>query len=211
MFVKRLFVLIIFFTLVLYGLYNIFSCRLLNMLVYEVEYDYKNFSSVKCAAYMSVIKKFPHSIGAKKAKSRMKFIVDNEENYEFRSLEEALAEKKDVAINRPARSAARTSNNQKTSYTSVTQSPRWPWTSHRRVTLRDIQNLSKAERRLMRNEIYARHGWIFKSADLQNYFNNTNWYKPAGNYSNRSRVNERVAQNISELEKTNADFIKRYE
>lgn len=42
----------------------------------------------------------------------------------------------------------------------------------------DINNLTKEKLRLARNEIYARHGCIFKSDDLNKYFNSTSWYVP---------------------------------
>lgn len=41
-----------------------------------------------------------------------------------------------------------------------------------------ISGKTAAELRFLRNEIYARHGYIFNSADLKNYFNKQDWYKP---------------------------------
>ncbi len=38
--------------------------------------------------------------------------------------------------------------------------------------------LSAAQLRLARNEIYARHGFIFHSADLRAYFSRYSWYRP---------------------------------
>lgn len=40
----------------------------------------------------------------------------------------------------------------------------------------DIEKLSKKELRLAKNEIYARHGYIFKDKSLKKYFNSTDWY-----------------------------------
>ena len=40
----------------------------------------------------------------------------------------------------------------------------------RYITDKEVENLSEAERRLAKNEIYARHGRMFDSADLQDYF-----------------------------------------
>ncbi|PID23608.1 YARHG domain-containing protein [Sporosarcina sp. P7] len=42
----------------------------------------------------------------------------------------------------------------------------------------DLKGLSKEELRLARNEIYARHGYVFKSKELQNYFGSQSWYEP---------------------------------
>ena len=43
---------------------------------------------------------------------------------------------------------------------------------------KEIQHLSKKELRLMRNEIFADYGYIFKSYELQDYFNQKKWYSP---------------------------------
>lgn len=41
-----------------------------------------------------------------------------------------------------------------------------------------LQSLSKSQARLLRNEMYARHGLVFNSSDLQDYFSKKSWYKP---------------------------------
>ncbi len=51
------------------------------------------------------------------------------------------------------------------------------------VTEADLQGKSKAELRVMRNEVYARHGRVFQSADLNAYFSAKPWYKQDPNYS----------------------------
>jgi hypothetical protein len=40
-----------------------------------------------------------------------------------------------------------------------------------------IRNLNKSELRLVRNAIYAKHGYKFNSIDLQEYFSQYDWYK----------------------------------
>ena len=54
----------------------------------------------------------------------------------------------------------------------------------------------------MRNEIYARHGYIFKTQKMIEYFNNQSWYNP--------RFNNVEAQ-LSVIEKKNIKFIQSYE
>ncbi|MBP9991653.1 MAG: YARHG domain-containing protein [Bacteroidales bacterium] len=75
--------------------------------------------------------------------------------------------------------------------------------SSRNLTETDIEGLSKAELRLLRNEIYARHGYIFQSDDLKEYFESKSWYQPtcanAGNLS------------LNNYEYYNIDFIKLHE
>ncbi len=58
----------------------------------------------------------------------------------------------------------------------------------------DFGFISPSELRLIRNEIFARHGYIFKSEDLKTYFNNQYWYRPF--YSNVNHL-------LTEIEKEN--------
>lgn len=63
--------------------------------------------------------------------------------------------------------------------------------------------LSKDELRLLRNIIYAKHGKIFKSSDLSNYFSKYfEWYKP---------IYDDVDNLLSENEKQNINLIQLYE
>lgn len=66
-----------------------------------------------------------------------------------------------------------------------------------RYYLSQIPN--KQELRLMRNEILARHGYRFKSKDLQDWFGQQHWYKPGNN-------NNAIKLNI--IEQTNVQLIK---
>ncbi|MDA8336619.1 MAG: YARHG domain-containing protein [Peptococcaceae bacterium] len=46
----------------------------------------------------------------------------------------------------------------------------YPWTASRPVTTQDLQGLSRHRLDIMRNEIYARHGWIFQTPFWKDYF-----------------------------------------
>ena len=59
--------------------------------------------------------------------------------------------------------------------------------------------------RLARNEIYARHGWIFESEDLSEYFNSMSWYE--GIYT-KDEFDESW---LNKYERANVDLIKSYE
>jgi hypothetical protein len=50
--------------------------------------------------------------------------------------------------------------------------------SVRALTAQDLAALSRAQLRMMRNEIYARHGMIFRSEALRRYFTAQPWYQP---------------------------------
>lgn len=54
-----------------------------------------------------------------------------------------------------------------------------PDSSTKYFTIDDVNWLKTDEIRLAINEIYARHGRMFKSEELQNYFNSKSWYNPS--------------------------------
>jgi len=74
--------------------------------------------------------------------------------------------------------------------------------SEKLLTSSDIVNLNKYELKIMRNEIYARYGYIFKTADMRTYFQSQSWYSP--------RYDD-VTSFLTETEKRNIELIKRYE
>lgn len=78
----------------------------------------------------------------------------------------------------------------------------YKWLSERKVTESDLAGKSKQELRIMRNAIFARHGYIFNSSDLRKYFSAQSWYK--GEKKN-------VSAELSTIEKQNVEFIKRHE
>jgi len=78
----------------------------------------------------------------------------------------------------------------------------YPQASTRLLTEKDVENLRNEELRIMRNEIYARHGYSFKLADMREYFDKQDWYMP---------VAVDIAHQLSKLEQSNAALIKRYE
>ncbi len=54
----------------------------------------------------------------------------------------------------------------------------------------------------MRNEIFARHGYIFKRSDLYNHFAKKPWYNPQHND---------VSHLLTQVEKENIRLIKAFE
>ena len=69
----------------------------------------------------------------------------------------------------------------------------------------DVDWMSADTLRLARNEIYARHGWIFESEDLSEYFNSMSWYE--GIYT-KDEFDESW---LNKYERANVDLIKSYE
>jgi hypothetical protein len=75
----------------------------------------------------------------------------------------------------------------------------YPFTSEQYLSKYDLAEFGMEELRIMRNEIFAWHGYIFKSEDLQKYFLQTSWYKPR--FHN-------VSDYLSTIEKQNIKMIK---
>lgn len=65
-----------------------------------------------------------------------------------------------------------------------------------------LHGLSLHELRLLRNEVYARHGRMFKAEWLQQYFYSQPWYAPDENFKD---------EELSGNDKTNVETIVKYE
>ncbi len=63
-----------------------------------------------------------------------------------------------------------------------------PDSSTRRLTRGDTTQLSVAQIRIARNEIFARHGFTFSSPDMQEYFAQFSWYRPVSGEISLSEV-----------------------
>lgn len=75
---------------------------------------------------------------------------------------------------------------------------RWPSLSTTLLTRGMLTDMSKQELRLMRNEIFAAHGYKFSSDDLKAYFKEQKWYRPIGNNA-AMKLNEIETLNVSLL------------
>ena len=78
------------------------------------------------------------------------------------------------------------------------------WLSDSSITLEDIidHGYDNSDIRILRNAIFARHGYRFKSQDLQEYFSQFSWYIP--------RFDD-VTSHLSEVERENIKFLKSLE
>lgn len=63
----------------------------------------------------------------------------------------------------------------------------------------ELKGRSKAELRVMRNEIYARHGKAFESPDLKAYFTAKSWYAPNPDYDD-AMLTDTDKQNVKILQ-----------
>jgi hypothetical protein len=76
-----------------------------------------------------------------------------------------------------------------------------PESDKKKVTTEQLDKLEKIELDFARNEIYARHGYVFKSEKYKNYFLGKSWYKADKDFSE---------SNFSPIEKENLDIINSY-
>ena len=86
---------------------------------------------------------------------------------------------------------------------SLTSLPgRFPQASEKLLNADELSRLNKDDLKIMRNEIFARHGYIFKTPEMKSYFATQSWYR--GQY-------EDVTSMLSNIEKQNVEFIKKHE
>lgn len=74
--------------------------------------------------------------------------------------------------------------------------------SNEKLTDADLKGKTKDVLRVMRNAIFARHGYIFQSQDLTDFFERFSWYEPK---------TRNVNNLLNKVELYNVDMIKKYE
>jgi hypothetical protein len=71
----------------------------------------------------------------------------------------------------------------------------------RALTPQDLQGLTAEQAKIARNEIYARHGYVFGDEQLRNHFKSQSWYREDPNWDgNLSRMEERNVMAIQNVE-----------
>lgn len=78
----------------------------------------------------------------------------------------------------------------------------FPMASERLLTEEDLDNMVGAELEIMRNEIYARHGYSFRNEKMRTYFADQDWYVPMG---------VDIRESLTDIEAKNIKIIKRFE
>ncbi|RZJ20155.1 MAG: YARHG domain-containing protein [Acinetobacter sp.] len=74
--------------------------------------------------------------------------------------------------------------------------------STKQLTEADVKNLRKLDLEIIRNTIFARHGYAFQKETFRSFFDPVDWYVPL--YTN-------VDGKLTELEKANIKLLKRFE
>jgi hypothetical protein len=66
----------------------------------------------------------------------------------------------------------------------------------------DLKNLRKLDMEIIRNTIFARHGYAFKNAKIRQFFDPIPWYVP---------LKENIEQELTALEKANIVLLSKFE
>ncbi|MGH4051160.1 MAG: YARHG domain-containing protein [Clostridium sp.] len=72
------------------------------------------------------------------------------------------------------------------------------------LTVEQVSTLSIPQLAIARNEIFARHGFVFKTLIYSDYFYGKSWYSPDFSYDGGESV-------LNKYEKANYAFIQKYE
>ena len=70
------------------------------------------------------------------------------------------------------------------------------------LTKKEVENLKKGDLFIIRNTIYARHGYSFKNRPLRIFFDAQSWYIP---------MHANIQSDFTEIEKKNIQLLLRYE
>jgi hypothetical protein len=74
--------------------------------------------------------------------------------------------------------------------------------SNKLLTVKEVENLKKGDLLVIRNTIYARHGYSFKNRPLRVFFDSQPWYIP---------VFSDIKNEFTDIEKKNIELLLRYE
>ena len=79
----------------------------------------------------------------------------------------------------------------------------YPEASIRVLPYSELKGYTQYQLKIMRNEIFARHGYIFKTAEMKNHFATKSWYSPRYNDVNNmlTDIEQQNIKTIQQLEK----------
>ncbi|KPH11730.1 YARHG domain-containing protein [Chryseobacterium sp. ERMR1:04] len=73
--------------------------------------------------------------------------------------------------------------------------------SKQKLAEKDLKNLRKLDLEIIKNSVFARHGYAFKKQTYRNFFEQTDWYIPVSN---------NVDKDLSPMEKENVALLNRF-
>ena len=75
----------------------------------------------------------------------------------------------------------------------------------RYLSMEEIESFDAEKVQMVINEIYARHGRVFKTPEVVAYFQEKSWYHP-----DDSKTDEQIVSEFNEYEKANVDLLLQY-
>jgi len=73
--------------------------------------------------------------------------------------------------------------------------------SKQKLAEKDLKNLRKLDMEIIKNAVFARHGYAFKKPTYRYFFEQTDWYIPVSN---------NVDSELSPMEKDNVALLNRF-
>ena len=113
-----------------------------------------------------------------------KFFADNSKKSEKTSIKNKVIPSEKPTIKKPETkpAVATTTTNNDISNMDSPDYYFFPKSQNEKLLDSDVSKLNKDNLALARNEIFARHGLVFKTEVFKNYFTNKTWYKPDQNF-----------------------------
>ena len=75
-----------------------------------------------------------------------------------------------------------------------------PYSNSSYLSASDLSKYNKSTLALMRNEIYARHGYVFNTNPFKEYFNSKSWYHPDSSFKgDDSELNDYEIKNVQTI------------
>jgi hypothetical protein len=151
-------------------------------------------SLLLCLTFISCSKKDEQ---VKKIEQDLK--IQEQKLQEEKSNLDKIAKQKEEELNKAKEDydKAVKENNEKGKYPG-----KYPFASAREMVEDDLKNLSEFDRRVLKNEILARHGFIFQNEEMKSYFSEQKWYKPKS---------KNVDKMLTDIENHNIEIINTYE
>lgn len=79
-----------------------------------------------------------------------------------------------------------------------------PEVTSRFLNQSEVESFSLDQLQLAINEIFARHGRCFKTAEIDSYFRSKSWYQP-----DASKTDEQIVAEFNEYEKANEELLEK--
>ncbi|RYD51123.1 MAG: YARHG domain-containing protein [Sphingobacteriales bacterium] len=104
-----------------------------------------------------------------------------------------------VHAQKTSRTKSKTSATVKRKRSAFGTAGQYPESTDRLLTQKDVENATPWGLKVMQNEIYARHGYVFTDAELKKHFRKEDWYKGKERTLKKIKLTSTETQNITFL------------